>query len=79
MKSHHKYFEKQLRGLPIEKLWEIVDELLLPYPSVFDKTMNYEQVLVLCIILKENDEMSRNLEQITILASALGDIYNHKS
>lgn len=68
LKLHHEYFEKQLRKLPIEKLWEIIDELLLFHPNMPDKTtMNYEQVLELCIILKESDEMFRNLEQIAIL------------
>jgi hypothetical protein len=79
LKSHHEYFEKQLRVLPIEKLWEIIDDLLLLRSGVFDKTaMNYEQVLELCIILKERDEISRNLEQISILANSSDDISEDK-
>ena len=72
LKSHHVYFEKRLRELPIEKLWEIIGELLSSHYDVPDKTeMDYEQVLELCIILKEIDEMFRNFEQIAILKSEL--------
>ncbi|MDE1813303.1 MAG: hypothetical protein KGI05_01435 [Thaumarchaeota archaeon] len=75
LRSHHKYFEKELRKLPIEKLWEIVEELL-SFHHVPDKIgMDYEQVLELCVILKEIDEMFRNLEQVAILKSELGKDY----
>lgn len=72
LRSHHKYFEKELRTLPIEKLWEIMDELLSSHHDVPDKKkMNYEQVLELCVVLKEIDEMFRNLNQISILKNEL--------
>jgi len=45
-----------------------------------DKTnMSYEQVLELCIILKESDEMFRDLEQIIILRSGMDEISRHKT
>ncbi|MHB8602752.1 MAG: hypothetical protein ACYC6W_03495 [Nitrosotalea sp.] len=69
-----------MRKLPIEKLWEIIEELLLLYHDVPDKTsMSYEQVLELCLILKEGDEMFRDLEQIAILRSGIDDISKHKT
>lgn len=78
MKSHHKYFEKKLRELPIEKLWETIEELLSSHHDVPDKAdMDYEQVLELCVILKEIDETFRNLEQVAILKSELDKISNH--
>lgn len=80
MKPHNEYIEKQLRTLPIEKLWKIIETLLLLHPDMPDKTiMNYEQVLELCIILKEGDEMFRDLEQIAILRSGIDDISKHKT
>ena len=78
--SHHEYFEKKLRVLPIEKLWEIIEELLSFPHDVPDKTeMDYEQVLELCIILKETDEIFRNLQQVAILKSELGKTSDHDS
>ena len=66
--------------MSINKLWEIIDELLSHQHDVPDKTkMNYEQVLELCIILKEIDEMFRNLEQITVLKSELDKTLNRNT
>ncbi len=80
MKPHNEYIEEQLRKLPIEKLWEIIEELLLLHHYMPDKTnMSYEQVLELCIILKESDEMFRDLEQIIILRSGMDEISRHKT
>ncbi|MGI0087303.1 MAG: hypothetical protein ACREBI_05025 [Nitrosotalea sp.] len=77
MNSHHKYFEKELRKLPTAELWQIIEELLSSRYKMPDKSMmNYEQVLELCIILKETDEMVRNLEQIAILKNGLEDNSN---
>ncbi|HJW19274.1 MAG TPA: hypothetical protein VJ571_01795 [Candidatus Nitrosotalea sp.] len=78
LKSHHGYFEKELKKLPAEKLWEIIVELLLPYNhDVPDQTkMSYEQILELGVFLKETDEMFRNLEQIAILQSGLDKASN---
>ncbi|GEM_PF-1590807 len=73
LRSHRGYFKNELKKLPAEKLWEIIVELLLSYNhDVPDKTkMNYDQMLELCVFLKETDEMFRNLEQIAILQSGL--------
>lgn len=79
MKSHHQYFEEQLRKLPIEQLWKIIDELLLLHDMPDKAVMNYAQVLKLCIVLREADEMFRNLEQIAILKSEIDDISGHKT
>ena len=80
MKPHNQYIEKQLRTLPVEKLWEIIEVLLLLHPDMPDKTvMNYEQVLELCIILKEGDEMFRDLEQIAILKNGIDSLSKHKT
>ncbi len=81
LRSHHEYFEKELGKLSIEKLWEIIDELLLlSSHDVPNKTkMNYEQVLGLCVVLKETDEMFRNLEQIAILQNGIDKASNHDS
>lgn len=51
-----------------------MDELLSDHHDVPDKTkMSHEQVLELCVVLKEIDEMFRNLKQISILKSELDD------
>lgn len=74
MNSHRKYFEKELRKLPVEKLWEIIDELLSTSYEIPDMTkMDYEQILELCVILKETDELIRNLEQIAILKNGVDE------
>ncbi len=71
VRSHYEYFERELRKLHIEKLWEIMDELLSNH-YVPDKTkMSYEQTLELCVVLKEIDEMFRDMGQISILKSEL--------
>jgi len=78
LRSYHKYFKKELRKLPIEKLREIVDELLSSHQDVFYKTeMNYKQVFELCVILKEIDEMFRNLEQVAILKNEFHKTRNY--
>ncbi len=78
LKSHHGYFQKELKKLSAEKLWEIIVELLSSYNyDVPDKTkMSYGQILELCVFLKETDEMFRNLEQIAILQSGLDKASN---
>lgn len=68
MKLHVKYFEKKLGVLPVEDLWVIIEELLLPHPNVFDKkSMRYEEVLELAVVLKSADEIFKNLEQIALM------------
>ncbi len=81
LRSTHEYFEKELGKLSIEKLWEIIDELLLlSSHDVPNKTkMSYEHVLGLCIVLKEADDMFRNLEQIAILQNGIDKASNHDS
>ena len=80
MKPHNEYIENQLRTLPVEKLWKIIETLLLLHPDMPDKTvMNYDQVLELCIILKEGDEMFRDLEQIAILKNGIDNLSKHKT
>jgi len=62
-----RYFRGELKKLSIEDLWKIVEELS-HYQAIPDKTkINYEQVLELCIKLKEADQIFRNLAQIAIL------------
>ena len=61
------YFRDELKKLSIQDLWKIIEELLHDH-DIPDKTkMNYEQVLELCIILKETDKRFRELTQIAIL------------
>jgi len=50
-----------------DELWKIIEELL-PKEEIPDKTsMNRQQVLELCVMLKETDEMFRMLGQIAIM------------
>ncbi len=66
------YFKKKLGELPNEKLWEIIEELLLPYPNEFNKkSMSRDKVLELAVILKASNELFRNLEQIALLKHEL--------
>ena len=75
MKVNIQYFEKELRKLPLEILWKIIDELLLPYPNAFDKdTMSYDNVIELCVVLKVSDEIFRELKQIDVLKRRLDEI-----
>ena len=68
MKLQVKYFEKKLGVLPVEDLWVIIEELLLPHPNAFDKkSMSYDEVLELAVVLKSSDEIFKNLEQIAIM------------
>lgn len=61
------YFRDELEKLSIEDLWKIIEELS-HYRGIPDKTkINYEQVLELCIKLKEADQIFRDLAQIAIL------------
>lgn len=78
MKLHIKYFEKKLGELPDEKLWEIIEELLLPHTNEFNKkSMSRNEVLELAVILKASNELFRNLEQIALLKHEL-DQASHK-
>lgn len=72
MSLHIEYFKKKLGKLSDEKLWEIIEELLLPYSNAFDKkSMNHDEVLELAVILKASNELFRNLEQIALLKHEL--------
>lgn len=71
MRSHRKYFEERLRDIPVEKLWKIAEVLLMPYHVVPDKTLDYEHLLELCILLKEADELFGNLAQVALLKNEL--------
>jgi hypothetical protein len=74
LKLHVKYFEEKLGKLPVEDLWVIIEELLLPYPNAFDKkSMPYAEVLELAVVLKASDEIRKNLEQIAIMQNELDD------
>lgn len=77
MKLHVKYFEKKLGVLPVEELWKIIEELLLPHPNAFDKkSMSYSEVLELAVVLKSSDEIFKNLEQIAIMKDELDEVNN---
>ncbi len=77
LRLHVKIFEKEFRKLSSEKLWEIIGELLIPYPNIFDKdAMSYDEVLELCVILKVNDDIFRNLKQVDILKRKLDELDN---
>lgn len=79
LKLHVKYFEKKLGVLPVEDLWKIIEELILPHPNAFDKkSMSYAEVLELAVVLKSSDEIFKNLEQIAITKNELDNI-NKKS
>ena len=79
MKLHVKYFEKKLGVLPVEDLWVIIEELLLPHHNAFDKkSMSYEEVLELAVVLKSADEVFKNLEQIAMIKDEV-DGKNNKS
>ena len=79
MKLHVKYFEKKLGVLPVEELWVIIEELLLPHPNAFDKkSMSHAEVLELAVVLKSADEIFKNLEQIAIMKDEV-DGTNNKS
>lgn len=72
MKLHVKYFEKELGKLPVEDLWVVIEELLLPHDNAFDKkSMNYAEVLELAVVLKSADEIFKNLEQIAVMKKEL--------
>lgn len=72
MKLHVKYFEKELGKLPVEDLWVVIEELLLPHDNAFDKkSMSYAEVLELAVVLKSADEIFKNLEQIAIMKKEL--------
>jgi hypothetical protein len=76
---HITYFEKKLGELPVEDLWVIIEELLLPHDNAFDKkSMSYAEVLELAVVLKSADEIFKNLEQIAIMKKEL-DGPNYKS
>ncbi len=77
MKLHVKYFEKKLGVLPVEDLWVIIEELLLPHPNAFDKrSMSYKEVLDLAVVLKSADEIFKNLEQISLMKDEVDGISN---
>ena len=79
MKLHIKYFEKKLGVLPVEELWKIIEELILPHPNAFDKkSMSYDEVLELAVVLKSSDELFKNLEQIAMVKNDLDNL-NKKS
>ncbi len=72
MKIHVKYFKEKLGKLPVETLWILIEELLPPHPNAFDKkSMNYDEVLELAVVLKARDELFRNLEQIDLMQHEL--------
>jgi hypothetical protein len=72
LKLHVKYFEEKLGKLPVEDLWVIIEELLLPHPNAFDKkSMTFAEVLELAVVLKSSDELFKNLEQIDVLKHEL--------
>ena len=72
MNLHVEYFKKKLGELPTEKLWEIIEELLLPYSNEFNKKlMSRDEVLELAVILKASNELFRNLEQIALMKHEL--------
>jgi fructose-1,6-bisphosphatase len=73
------YFRGELEKLSIEDLWKIIEELS-HYRGISDKTkINYEQVLDLCIKLKEADQIFRDLAQIKILQEESERSSLHKS
>lgn len=77
LKLHVKYFEEKLGKLPVEDLWTIIEELLLPHPNAFDKkSMSYSEVLELTVVLKSADEIFKNLEQIAMMKQELDDASN---
>lgn len=79
MKLHVKYFEKELGKLPVEDLWVIIEELLLPHDNAFEKkSMSYAEVLELAVVLKSADEIFKNLEQIAMMKDEV-DSTNNKS
>ncbi len=75
MKLHTKYFQEKLGKLPAEQLWVIIEELIEPHPNSFDKkSMKYDEVLELAVVLKSSDEIFKNLEQIAIMKNELDNI-----
>ena len=77
MKLHVEYFEKKLGVLPVEELWKIIEELILPHPNAFDKkSMSFDEVLELAVVLKSSDEIFKNLEQIAMMKNDLDDMSN---
>jgi hypothetical protein len=72
------YFRKKLGDLTNEKLWEIIEEALLPCSNEFNKkSISRDEVLELAIMLKASDELFRNLEQIALLKHELDQV-SHK-
>lgn len=77
MKLHVKYFQEKLGVLPVDDLWVIIEELLLPHPNPFDKkSMSYAEVLELAVVLKSSNELFKNLNQIAILKDAIDNASN---
>ena len=77
MNIHVEYFKKKLGELSDEKLWEIIEELLLPYPNEFNKkSMSHDEVLELAVVLKTSNELFRNLEQIALMKRELDQVSN---
>ncbi|HEU5488808.1 MAG TPA: hypothetical protein VFV16_08300 [Candidatus Nitrosotalea sp.] len=75
MKLHVKYFERKLGELPVEDLWVIIEELLLPHDNAFDKkSMSYAEVLELAVVLKSANEIFKNLEQIAMIKDEVDGI-----
>lgn len=75
MKLHVKYFERKLGELPVEDLWVIIEELLLPHDNAFDKkSMSYAEVLDLAVVLKSANEIFKNLEQIAMIKDEVDGI-----
>ena len=75
MKLHVKYFERKLGELPVEDLWVIIEELLLPHDNAFDKkSMSYAKVLELAVVLKSANEIFKNLEQIAMIKDEVDGI-----
>lgn len=75
MKLHVKYFERKLGELPVENLWVIIEELLLPHDNAFDKkSMSYAEVLDLAVVLKSANEIFKNLEQIAMIKDEVDGI-----
>ncbi|CUR52218.1 protein of unknown function [Nitrosotalea devaniterrae] len=69
---HAEYFKKKLGVLPIETLWEIIDKLISPYHNSFNKkSMSYDDVLELAVVLQTSNEIFRNLEQIAVIKKEL--------
>ena len=61
--------------MPVEQLWVIIEELIAPHPNAFDKkSMKYDEILELAVVLKSADEIFKNLEQIAIMKNELDNI-----